>query len=114
MKSLKEIAQINAILKKNQEEIERSLKNLKNQYKRNIKAEKEKILKQISSDYNLNFDELVSKYIKKEAIHEKILEIIEIEGVEYFYENIDNGKIFNKDNDRVGTLKNKKFILDSK
>lgn len=112
MKSLEEIQLLKNLLSKHAEELEKSIKNLNNQYKRNIKKERIKIINSISIDYNLDRGELVRKYINKEEIEEKLLEIINIEGKEYFYENINNGKIYNDENKIVGTYKNNDFILN--
>lgn len=119
MKSLEEIQLLNNLLLKHADLLQESLKRLKrlnNQYKRNIKIERKRsnyaLLKLISNDYNIDFDELVKKYINKESIEEKLLEIIDIEGKEYFYENINNGKIYNDENKIVGTYKNNDFILN--
>jgi len=85
---------------------------LNKRYKKNIKIEREKLIKKISIDYNLNLDELMKRYIDKELLNEKILEIINIKGIEYFYENTENGKILNKDNEIVGIYKDNNFILE--
>lgn len=112
MKSLEELQMIRNLLLKHAEELEKSIKNINNQYKRNIKIERKKILKSISTDYNLDYDDLIKKYINKETIEEKLLEITEIKGKEYFYENMNNGKIYNDENKIVGTYKNNNFILN--
>ena len=116
MKSLEEIQLLNNLLSKHADQLQESIKRLNNQYKRNIKIERKKsnysLLKLISTDYNIDLDELVKKYINKESIEEKLLEIIDIEGKEYFYENINNGKIYNDENKIVGTYKNNDFILN--
>ena len=95
-KSLKELENTMEIL----------LIKLNKRYKKNIK------IKKISIDYNLNLDELMKRYIDKELLNEKILEIINIKGIEYFYENTENGKILNKDNEIVGIYKDNNFILE--
>ena len=101
-KSLKELENTMEIL----------LIKLNKRYKKNIKIEREKLIKKISIDYNLNLDELMKRYIDKELLNEKILEIINIKGIEYFYENTENGKILNKDNEIVGIYKDNNFILE--
>ena len=112
MKSLKELETMRKSLKELENTMEILLIKLNKRYKKNIKIEREKLIKKISIDYNLNLDELMKRYIDKELLNEKILEIINIKGIEYFYENTENGKILNKDNEIVGIYKDNNFILE--
>ena len=111
-------------------DIEGSLYNILKIYKKKMKKdhieEKYKLLLKISEDENLNFNSLKNKYMTQKELdiienntvtvseeNETILNKIEIQNEIYYYEQKENGKIYNKYSLHVGYYKNNEFIFES-
>lgn len=109
-------------------DIEGSLNNILNNYKKKIKRElieqKYKLLLKISENENLDFSQLKLKYMTSKELMvldeftpstvdetETLLNKIEIDNETYYYEQKDNGKIYNKFSIHVGYYKDNEFIL---
>ena len=95
---------------------------IKKDYKKILQNEKSKLISLIAEGENLDEIELREKYLtlkKKKEEPEKILlpeeEIIldkvNIDGNEYWYENKEGGKIYNNESNVIGTFKNNNFSI---
>lgn len=69
-------------------------------------------------DYDINLDELLDKYVNKKPSEdktdttEKVLESIKINGIDYFYDNNNDGLLYNDKSEIVGRFKNNKALFD--
>ncbi len=104
---------------------------LNKEYAKNVN----KLLEEIAKGEKLNLEMLKEKYLNKlseadtneeapiqvseikteendNSYEEIIFDKIVINGTDYYYENKENGKIYNASSNIVGTFKNKKFILN--
>jgi hypothetical protein len=129
MKILKELSNMHNIFVDSINELDSKLqeqeKNIKKEYQKNVYDEKNKLLLAICKGENMDFDIMKKKYIKKneppkpvintivESVLEEneLLDKIEINKIEYYYENKNNGKIYNLDSIIVGVYKNNQHSL---
>jgi hypothetical protein len=119
MKKLLEIKKLREIItdytSKLDLQIQLQLKKIKLEYNNNIHEEKIKLLIAICQDENLDFEKLKQKYIKTNIntqytilpvlnipIDEDILDKIEIDNVIYYYENKENGKVYDDNLNIIG------------
>jgi hypothetical protein len=92
-----------------------------------IVEEKIKLLQKIAENENLDLNYLKSKYLKAKELlsfnslsvvnnnnndSEELLDKVEINGVTYYYENKEKGKVFNIDYNEVGIFKSNSIILN--
>jgi hypothetical protein len=92
-----------------------------------IFEEKIKLLQKIAENENLDLNYLKSKYLKSKELlsfntltsvvnnnndSEELLDKVEINGVIYYYENKEKGKVFNSDYTEVGIFKSNSIILN--
>jgi hypothetical protein len=128
MKKSKELKLFQIELLKKLEEFDilvaTNLKKIKKEYQQIIIYEKIELLSKICEGEKLNFDKLKSKYLNYKELtlsnentiplqdNEEMLDKIKIDGVEYYYENKENGKVFNINNDLVGYIKNSNIVLN--
>jgi hypothetical protein len=131
MKKLKELKTLHSIFVDSVNELELELQNqiqkIKKEYQKNLVEEKLKLLNQICVDEGLNFHELKNKYFKskeinqinfenttveKNTVDEDLLDKIEINGKEYYYEPKEKGKIYNTNSEIVGAYIKGKFTFD--
>jgi len=130
MKKSKEIIALDDELLKQME----NLNDLIISYQKKIKKEasiiiieeKIKLLQKIADNENLDLNYLKSKYLKsKELINlnnslvlntntdsEELLDKVEINGITYYYENKEKGKVYSEEYTEVGTFKNNTIILN--
>ena len=96
-------------------------KKIKDEYKNNLIIEKEKFLKEICLNENLDFNMMKSKYLPKNnntssIINDKnitILNKIIINEIEYYYDsNKDNSIVYNNKLQNIGYYKNNKIIFN--
>lgn len=131
MKKLKELTEFHNTFAETLNELDLKLqltiKKIKKNYQNNLIEEKIKLLMKICDDLNINFDDMKDKYLSQKElsilnqdivknntidINSELLDEIEIEGNKYYYEQKDNGKIFNSQSKPVGNYINGKFILN--
>jgi len=117
---------INSLLGEIDNEVKESIKKIKKDNNTNLIDEKINFLRIICEGEGLVFEELKNKYLnekEKKCIKEQIntictsneilLDIIEINDKTYFYENKENGIIYDRDtNNPVGVIINNKPIFD--
>lgn len=97
---------------------------IKKEYKNNVKEENYKLLLNICKGENLDFNVLQRKYLKTndlpetntqnndtDTISDTILNKITINGNDYYYEDKENGIIYNSDSVQVGVFSNGKHII---
>ena len=98
---------------------------IKKEYKNNVKEENYKLLLNICKGENLDFNVLQRKYLKTndlpemitninnetETISDTILNKITIDGNDYYYEDKENGIIYNTDSVQVGVFSNGKYVI---
>jgi hypothetical protein len=90
--------------------------------------EKIKLLQKIADNENLDLNYLKSKYLKSKELlsfnnlsvvnnnntdSEELLDKVEINGVIYYYENKEKGKVYNSDYNEVGIFKSNSIILNN-
>jgi hypothetical protein len=107
------------------ETLQNDLKVVKKEYQEKILEEKIKLLFNISIGEGLNFETIKQKYLKNKElnhsnkscnietkiIEENLLDKIEINGVEYYYENKNKGNIYDINSNNVGIFEEGKFLL---
>ncbi len=131
MKKSKEIIALDNELLKQIETLNETIqiyqKKIKKESSIIIIEEKIKLLQKISENEHLDLNYLKSKYLKsKELINfnnllvsntntdsEELLDKVEINGVIYYYENKEKGKVFNSDYNEVGVFKANSIILNN-
>lgn len=130
MKSLKGLKNIHDnfvdIINNLNDNLQNDLKLLKKEYQENLLDEKIKLLLNICSGEGLDFEIIKLKYLKSKElkqttktcitenknIEENLLDKIEINNVEYYYENRDKGNIYNMNSNIVGIFSEGKFLLN--
>jgi len=97
------------------------IKNIKKEYKNNLSDELDKLLSKIAEGENLDINMLKKKYSKSKKYSDKtilsteeeeLLDTITINDITYYYENKENGKVYNKNNKIIGTYINSKVIFN--
>ena len=115
-------SKINSHLGEIDTEMKDNIKKIKKDYNIIITETKIELLKKICENEKLDFNKLKEKYLTEkerklikekkentELTNEELLSSICINSDHYFYENKENGKIFNKNSKIVGVYKNGKF-----
>jgi len=97
--------------------LKNNLKKINKYYKDVLLSEKKKLLLEISNGENLNYNLLKHKYLNLEnnnsdCENEILLNKTSINSIDYYYENKDNGNIYDKNSKKVGIFIDGKFILD--
>ena len=107
-------------------EILNKLKEIKLDYQQNIIEEKIKLLIEICNGEGLDVDKIKSKYLKPKEINliipddvkdeteteENIMDKIELNGKQYYYENKERGIVYDMSSKPVGIYKNGSIILE--
>ena len=85
------------------------IKKIKQEYQNNMVKEKAQLILNICTDYKLNFDELKVKYLKQSELNNLLIETtlqipddvneclltkIIVDNIEYYYEQRDNGNVY--------------------
>jgi hypothetical protein len=109
---------INSMLGEIDSSVKDSIKKIKKDISLILADEKIKLLEAICDGEKLNFSDLKNKYLTEKEIksiksqkenHDDIsddlYDIIEINGSKYFYENKENGKIYNNNSEIIGEFK---------
>lgn len=77
-----------------------------------------KLIEDIAVGENLDINMLKTKYLKKSndikniSDDETILEKKIIDGKYYYYENIENGIVYNSSSEKVGVMKNNEILFN--
>ena len=95
------------------------IKKLNQEHNNNILEAQLSLLAEICEDKKLNFNECKQKYINKKNIvdskpnkvNEEILTKIIINNNVYYYDNKENGNVYNVSSKIVGILNNNKIII---
>jgi hypothetical protein len=108
------------------DKLQYNLKKIKKEYQKNVTEEKVKLLIAICNGENLDFDQIKGKYLKAKElsqsnydphipeevpIEEDLLDKVEIDGKEYYYENKEKGIVYDMDTKIVGIFKGGKIIF---
>ena len=131
MKKSKEILALDDDLLKQMENLNDTVqiyqKKIKKEASLIIVEEKIKLLQKIAENENLDLNYLKSKYLKAKELlsfnsllvvnnnnndSEELLDKVEINGITYYYENKEKGKVFNSDYTEVGIFKSNSIILN--
>jgi hypothetical protein len=137
MKKSKEISEINNELFTSLENVEENLniirdqiseyyKKIKKEYSKILIEEKYELLNKIAEGEKIDINILKSKYLKpKELLNlneslnkienidsEELLDRLEVNGIIYYYENKEKGKVYDTEYKEVGIYKNKSIILN--
>jgi hypothetical protein len=130
MKKSKEIIALDNELLKQIETLNDSIqlyqKKIKKESSMIIIEEKIKLLQKIAENEKIDLNYLKSKYLKSKELQnlnnvtlsnnnnsEELLDKVEINGVIYYYENKEKGKVFNSDYNEVGVFKSNSIILNN-
>jgi hypothetical protein len=99
------------------------IKDIKTEYQQNVSEEKIKLLMTICNGENLDFDVMKTKYLKPKEIgiipvekdltssDENILDKIEINGKQYYYEAKEKSIVYDMNSKPVGNYKNGAVII---
>lgn len=105
-----------------------NIKDIKYEYQQNIIDEKIKLLVNICNGEKLDFNEIKSKYLKPKEIEyfeptninknngiidDNLLDKINIDDKDYYYESINNGIVYDTNTKPVGIYKNGKIIFNN-
>lgn len=133
MKKLSELKNIHNIFVDSINELDEQFKvqmaKIKQEYQKNMIDEKLKLLLIVCNGEKLDFDKIKTKYFKvKELLKtsvdnntvidentisdEQILDKIEINGKHLYYENKENGKVYDINSKYVGNYKKGNFIFN--
>ena len=101
-------------------QIKEHIKKLQIEYNNNIIEAQTSLLMEICENNNLNFNEYKQKYITKKIclddkpikIDQEVLNKIIINDDVYYYENKENGHVYNSSSKIVGAVHNNKIILN--
>jgi hypothetical protein len=108
---------VNSLLGEIDNELKDSIKKIKKDYLIMLTEEKIKFLKNICENEDLDFNDMVIKYLTEkerkfvktqiiEIVNENLLDTININGTTYYYENKENGNIYNNVSKVIGNIKN--------
>jgi hypothetical protein len=130
MRKLKELKSIHNIFVESITEldskIQQQLKKIKLEYQKNVAEEKVKLLLAVCNGEDLDFDFIKNKYLKskelnniteeelmKESIvEEELLDKININNKEFYYEPKEKGLVYDSNSKPVGIFKNGKIIFN--
>ncbi len=131
MKKLKELKHLKSIfvdsINELDTEIELAINKIKEEYQQNVAEERIKLLAQICTDFDLDFNVLKHKYLKNKEVslisveptktpttqvEEILLDKITINDTEYYYEKKDNGKVYDIKSNIIGSYVDNKVILN--
>lgn len=118
--SIKEMyPKINSLLGEIDNEVKESLKKIKKDFSTTIIEEKINFLKIICEGEDLDFSVLKEKYLNdkekklikeqvetKDFTNEVLLSSVNIDGIQYFYENKEKGNVYDLKSKIVGSVKN--------
>ena len=118
--SMKEIyPKINSLLGEIDNEVKESIKKIKRDFSSVLIEEKINFLKTICNGEDLNFLEMKEKYLNekekklikeqvetKDFSNEVLLSSVNIDGIQYFYENKEKGNVYDVKSKVVGFVKN--------
>jgi hypothetical protein len=131
MKKSKEILDIynelTTSLEVSQELTKLYYKKIKKEYSSVLIEEKHKLLQKIAEGENIDLEVLKNKYLKsKELLNhsisstssidnesEHLLDSTIVDGITYYYENKDKGKVYNNEYKEIGVFKNNKITLNN-
>ena len=109
-------------------ELKTKMKDVKHEYQQNVIDEKNKLLIEICNGEGLDVEKMKVKYLKPKElsyiepsepnknvilIDDNILDKITINDRDYYYEPETNGKVFDSNNNLVGTYKNGNIIFNN-
>ena len=123
--SVKELyPKINSLLGEIDNEMKESIKKIKKDYINIMTQEKIDLLKNICENEKLDFNEMKKKYLTEKEIkfikeksniiefkNEILLDTISINNTTYYYENKENGSIYDNKSKIVGSIKNGQPVL---
>lgn len=108
------------------EKIQDNLKKIKKEYQRNVTEEKVRLLIAICNGEGLDFDQIKGKYLKAKElsqtnydphvpeevpIDEDLLDKVEINGSEFYFENKEKGMVYDMNSKPVGIFKGGKITF---
>ena len=132
MKKLKDLKGVHDIFVDSINELDIKLQNqvkkIKLEYQKNIIDEKILLLMNVCNGEGLDFDKIKMKYLKtkelnqivkqevqvetQQIVEEDVLDKVEINGNDYYYESKEKGIIYDINLNQVGIYKNGSFIID--
>lgn len=118
MRKLKKLKRILEILDEYQSEIKNEIEKTKKEHQKIVLESNSKLISEIAKGENLDEISLVEKYLKKSKsknkklqlpneseINEELLSHISIEGEDYFYQDKNNGNVYDSKSKKVGQYK---------
>lgn len=112
MKTLKKLTEFQNKINEFSELFEGITSEINNEYKKNIKIERNILLKKISDDYNLDYEKLLEQYVYKNNTNHVILSIKKVKGKECFYQKVENTDVYDEDSNIIGKFVNNKITLN--
>lgn len=127
MKKINELVELSQLFDTFNTNVQIQIKKIKDEHKKNIVDERNKLLLAISINEGLDYEKLKLQYLKpkdiilinnelintaKIVIDEEILNKIIIDNETYYYEPKENGNVFNQKSICCGKFINDKIILN--
>ena len=113
MKCLKSLKNATEMFNQVNTDWETFVDQINNEYKRNIKLERNILLKKIAEDHGLDYTALLEQYVYKNKKNPIILEIKNVKGVECYYQKEKGSDVFDEDSNIIGKYDGKKIVLNA-
>ena len=103
----------NKMIKSIEDYIDNKLSDKENIDDKNDMVDLKAILESISTTYNISYEELDEKYLKKKPSNTqcKLFDIINIRGKCCYVQSFEGGMIYDKKVNKIGEIRNKEYIL---
>lgn len=131
MKKLKELNTVHTIFVDSINEldtkIQTQIKKIKQEYQQNVINEKIQLLIEVCNGEGLDFEQIKKKYLKSKELNyipnntvviehnnveDDLLDKIEINGEQYYYEAKENGIVYNSNSKQIGIFTNGQIIFN--
>ena len=111
MKGLKNLKELSKILELLDNDCTKLMLKINNEYKNNIKLERNILLKQISIDYDLDYEKMLEQYVYKKKTNAIILNLKKVNGIECFFHETEDSDVYDEDSNIVGKFINNNIVL---
>ena len=112
MKCLKSLKNATEMFNQINTDWEKFEEQINKEYKRNIKLERNILLKKVAEDHGLSYESLLEQYVYKNKKNPIILEIANVKGKECYYQNVKDSDVFDEDSNVIGKFNGKKVVLN--
>ena len=113
MKHLKKLEELRGEIQTFQNKLDSLADEINTEYKKNIKLERNILLKKISEDHNMDYEKLLEQYVYKKNKKHIILSIKKVKGKECFYTKTEGSDVYDEDSNVIGKFANNKIVLNA-